>query len=195
MPPPLAAAEQPTENGSSIWETELNAEAAGGNVEGETELKQVISSNEESASRPKSFKEALESNKWIDPNRRKRGPKRNGAASANGASASTQPPNKGNGRRGRGLVTGSRQNAKVKAGLCRLDLFVFRVNRSFCSNALAQDIESQGAKIVTIEQLSPANRECNSFRVILDCPDSRKVMTDKFWPDGVCVRRFHPPKS
>ena len=94
-----------------------------------------------------------------------------------------------------GFVTGSRQNATIKSGPCRLDLFVFRVSREVDEDDLTEDIKAQGAQIVEIKRMSADSRASSSYRVILECNDPRKVMTSDFWPSGVCVRRFYPPRQ
>ncbi len=74
------------------------------------------------------------------------------------------------------------------------DIFVFRVEKETSMDAVSAYLTNNHVVVREIEQRSRDESLFNSFHVRIKVSDLDKVLNANFWPTGVNVRRYWPPK-
>ena len=75
------------------------------------------------------------------------------------------------------------------------DLFVYRVDKTVEQADILQYLQSQSIEVRDLRCISHADARYKSFKSTTKVSDIDSVFTDTFWPSGVKVRRFIPPKE
>ena len=94
-------------------------------------------------------------------------------------------------RRPKKAITGTAKHPTLKSGPRRVELFVYRISSEVSEDDVCQFIESKDIKVIESERMSPAGRVAHSYRILIECADPTRPLTDAaFWPEGICCRRF-----
>ena len=75
------------------------------------------------------------------------------------------------------------------------DIFVSRVLRETPTDAVAQYLVKEKVTVRELTQVSKENALYKSFRIKIPISELSKVLSPDFWPSGIWVRRFFPPKE
>ena len=110
------------------------------------------------------------------------------------------PPNTRKKNRQRQPVTGTRalnggSNPFRGAPEPSRDIFVYRAEKGTPSDAISNFMLNNNVTCRSAKKVSNEAAKYDSFRIELKASDISKVLSPEFWPEGVRVRRFFPPKS
>jgi len=75
------------------------------------------------------------------------------------------------------------------------DLFVYRVDKAVEQTDILQYLQSQSIDVRDLRCISHEDARYKSFKLTTKMSDIDNLFTDSFWPSGVKVRRFIPPKA
>jgi hypothetical protein len=75
------------------------------------------------------------------------------------------------------------------------DLFVFRVDPNTDQADLFKFVQSQSVQVRGLSLVSHKDAVFKSFKLTVGLPDLETVFDNDFWPTGVHVRRYIPPRS
>ncbi len=75
------------------------------------------------------------------------------------------------------------------------DLFVYRVAKTVDQTDIMTYLRSQAIDIRGLSCVSYQDAKFRSFKLTMGISHFDKVFDDSFWPSGVRVRRFIPPKT
>ena len=93
-------------------------------------------------------------------------------------------------------VTGSNKHGSVFKGAPAppKELFIYHVDKETCSGDISNYILNKEIKILDLKCMSHQDSISKSFKlkVSQECVDA--LLKDDFWPSGVKVRKFIPPK-
>lgn len=75
------------------------------------------------------------------------------------------------------------------------DLFLFRVDQASDVSDIKTFLLSKQVEIRSLSCASHDDAKFKSFKLTVGITDFNRVFSDSFWPSGVRIRRFIPPRS
>lgn len=75
------------------------------------------------------------------------------------------------------------------------DLFIYRVETSANVELLKSYLVSKSINVRELKCVSHDDAKFKSFRLSVPASEYRSLFNESLWPNGVCVRRFIPPKK
>ena len=99
-------------------------------------------------------------------------------------------------RRNASAVTGSgnHNGAFKSAPTPPRELFIYRVDKETCINDISNYIQNKGIQMLDLKCMSHEDALSKSFKLKLSQEYVDALLKEDFWPSGIKVRKFIPPK-
>ncbi len=75
------------------------------------------------------------------------------------------------------------------------DIFIYRARKHTTENDIMCYLKDDEIETRSVKKVSNIEARFDSFKVEIIISDMVKVLLLDFWPEGVCVRRFHKPRN
>ena len=93
------------------------------------------------------------------------------------------------------VVYGTNTNTTLKAGPCRHEIFVFRVDSETTVDDIKEFVKGDNRSVTDIECKSSADSWTKCYRLVVQCPDIEPLLDPTFWGNGIGVRRYFNRKN
>ena len=74
------------------------------------------------------------------------------------------------------------------------NVHVFRLRKEYGTKDVEKHLQTRSITPRTVEKVSKDDAPRNGFRIEVSVSDMKKIMTEDFWPNGTCVKRFYLPR-
>ena len=76
-----------------------------------------------------------------------------------------------------------------------INRYIGRIDNSVSIDAIREHVTSNGVTVVDIEPVPQKHTRFKAFRLEVKKVDLKKIEIPAFWPEGVAIKPFFPPKN
>jgi hypothetical protein len=102
--------------------------------------------------------------------------------------------NRGNRRKARPAVVGTKKSDLFHGCRHRISLFVSRAPSDYSEQQIRNMVQDTGVEILELKKISHPSANMSSFKMTVYKDDEEKLMISSVWPEFIACRRYIPPR-